>query len=128
MTAMPEREAPHPPECDAGRTRFGDAVQRRESLKLRAREGKFRSVWAGFGFFGLVGWSIVVPTLAGVFLGRWLDRTHPGERSWTLIFLVAGLSLGCLNAWRWIAGVHRELDRELHKDTNSPSQEPRPHE
>ncbi|MBL0890341.1 MAG: AtpZ/AtpI family protein, partial [Gemmatimonadaceae bacterium] len=36
-------------------------------------------------------------------LGRWLDQRNPGGRSFTLALLVAGLCLGCMNAWHWIA-------------------------
>ena len=28
---------------------------------------------------GLVGWSVVVPTLLGAALGIWLDHRHPGQ-------------------------------------------------
>ena len=40
---------------------------------------------------GLIGWSVVVPTLLGAALGIWLDKHHPGKHSWTLALLVAGL-------------------------------------
>ncbi len=95
-----------------GAARFSRAVGQREERLLRSRRKKPGSVWSGFGFFGLVGWAIVVPTLIGAAIGRWLDRTYPGERSWTLALLLAGLVLGCLNAWRWIAGEHREIENE----------------
>jgi ATP synthase protein I len=46
---------------------------------------------------------VTIPTLLGAALGFWLDRHHPGGRSWTLALLAAGLAIGCLNAWRWVA-------------------------
>jgi ATP synthase protein I len=52
--------------------------------------------------FGLVGWAVAVPTLAGVALGLWLDARYPGGPSWTITGLVAGVALGCLNAWWWV--------------------------
>lgn len=52
--------------------------------------------------FGLVGWSVAVPTLLGIALGWWLDRHFPGPPSWTLMFLLLGLALGCYQAWQWI--------------------------
>jgi len=85
---------------------------------LKARRRKTRSPLAGFGLFGLIGWSIVVPTLIGVAIGRWLDRSQPGERSWTLVFLVAGISLGCLIAWRWVRQEHREIENEQVEEEN----------
>jgi ATP synthase protein I len=32
--------------------------------------------------------------------------------SWTLALLIAGLSIGCLNAWRWVD----EQDQAMHGD------------
>ena len=58
---------------------------------------------------GLIGWSVTVPTLAGAALGLWVDHHYPGGHSWTLALLVAGLSLGCLNAWRWLSQQERAI-------------------
>ena len=58
---------------------------------------------------GLIGWSVVVPTLVGAALGIWLDKHHPGEHSWTLMLLVAGLVIGCFNAWHWVAKENKEI-------------------
>jgi ATP synthase protein I len=71
--------------------------------KLRARRHRAPGVWFGLGMMGLVGWSVVVPTLLGAALGLWLDRHYPGGRSWTLALLVVGLAVGCWNAWYWVA-------------------------
>jgi ATP synthase protein I len=79
--------------------------------KLRARQST-QGVWFGLGMMGLVGWSVVVPTLLGTALGLWLDRHHPGAHSWTLALLVAGLALGCLNAWRWVAKESKAMEEE----------------
>ena len=78
-------------------------VGAKAARKLRARRHASSGVWFGLGMMGLIGWSVVVPTLLGAALGLWLDEQHPGEHSWTLALLVAGLALGCLNAWHWIA-------------------------
>ncbi len=72
------------------------------SRKLRARKST-SGVWFGLGMMGLVGWSVVVPTLLGAALGVWLDKHHPGTHPWTLALMVVGLAIGCLNAWYWIA-------------------------
>jgi len=92
--------------------RFREEVRVKAARRLRARRQPPRSVWAGFAFFGLIGWSVVVPTLAGAAVGWWLDRHHPDGRSWTLVLLVAGLVLGCWNAWRWVEQEQREIRRE----------------
>lgn len=81
----------------------------KEARKLRARQEQDRGVWFGLGMFGLVGWSVAIPTLIGIAVGIWVDRTWPSRYSWTLMMLFVGVVLGCLNAWFW---VKRESRRE----------------
>jgi ATP synthase protein I len=71
--------------------------------KLKARMNAGDGVWLGLGMMGLIGWSVVVPTLLGAMIGIWLDRRYSGSHSWTLALIVAGLTLCCLNAWQWVA-------------------------
>jgi ATP synthase protein I len=71
--------------------------------KLKARRDSPAGVWFGLGMMGLIGWSVAIPTLLGAALGIWLDQHYPGDRSWTLALLVAGLAIGCFNAWHWVA-------------------------
>ena len=78
-------------------------VGAKAARKLKARRNATPGVWFGLGTMGLIGWSVVVPTLAGAALGYWLDTYHSGSHPWTLALLVAGLTLGCLNAWHWVA-------------------------
>jgi ATP synthase protein I len=77
-------------------------VAGKEARKLRARREKERSIMFGLGMFGLVGWSVAIPTLIGIAVGIWIDRAYPGPYSWTLMFLIIGIALGCLNAWYWV--------------------------
>jgi ATP synthase protein I len=77
-------------------------VERRAERKAAARSRRPRPVWFGLGMFGLVGWSVTVPTLLGIALGLWLDHRYPGRVSWTLTFLIIGIAIGCWNAWYWI--------------------------
>lgn len=84
-------------------TAFSQEVAAKTARKLKARRNPAHGVWFGLGMMGLVGWSVVVPTLLGAALGIWLDKHHPGKHAWTLALLVAGLAIGCLNAWHWVA-------------------------
>ena len=70
-------------------------MQRKEARKLKARSRHGRGVWFGLGMFGLIGWSVALPALAGVALGAWIDRTWPSRYSWTLMLLLGGIILGC---------------------------------
>jgi ATP synthase protein I len=82
--------------------RFSERVDRKERRKLEARRHRQEGMWFGIGMFGLVGWSVVVPTLIGVALGMWIDATWPSQYSWTLMMLFAGVVAGCFNAWYWV--------------------------
>lgn len=81
---------------------FAREVQGQAKRKLRMQRDGTHGVWFGLGMSGLIGWSVAVPTLMGAMLGLWLDRHHPGTHSWTLMFMVIGLVIGCANAWRWV--------------------------
>ncbi|OPY09258.1 MAG: putative F0F1-ATPase [Syntrophus sp. PtaB.Bin001] len=83
---------------------FHGRVSRREDLKIRGAQDR-EAFWFGLGTFGVVGWSVVIPTLVGVALGVWIDRTWPGRFSWTLMLLIGGVMLGCVNAWYWVKKI-----------------------
>lgn len=91
---------------------LGDTVGAKAARKLKARRDAGQGVWFGLGMMGLIGWSVVVPTLLGAALGIWLDQHYPGKHAWTLALLMAGLALGCLNAWHWVAKEDREMRDE----------------
>ena len=89
---------------------FIQQVGAKETRKLQAH--RTRIIWSGLGLFGLVGWSIVVPTLLGTMLGIWLDKHHPAHHSWTLSLLIIGLCAGCWNAWHWIDKENQKIRRK----------------
>lgn len=97
-------------------TVFRREVRAKAARKLHARRNPTPGIWSGFGMMGLIGWSVVVPTLLGAALGGWLDHRHPGSHSWTLALLVAGLVLGCFNAWRWVANEEKAIQEEQEHD------------
>ena len=65
------------------------------------REGK-HATWLRLGMMSMVGWSIVLPPVAGALLGSWIDATWPGPIPWTPVLLLGGLVVGCLSVWRWM--------------------------
>jgi ATP synthase protein I len=84
--------------------RLGEAVRKRQERRdLWRREGE-RSLGQNLAMIGALGWTVVVPTLLGMFAGRWLDRIFHGGVFWTLGLLVAGLALGCTLAWKRMHG------------------------
>jgi ATP synthase protein I len=84
-------------------------IGQKAARKIKARNST-QGVWFGLGMMGLVGWSVVVPTLLGAALGIWMDGKHLGKYSWTLMFLLMGLMIGCLNAWYWVAKEDKEIN------------------
>lgn len=92
--------------------RLGREVEAQEQRKLRARDQERDGLWFGFASFGLIGWSVAVPTLLGIALGVWLDRRYPSRFSWTLMLLGVGIAVGCLNAWHWVSREHRAIQKQ----------------
>ena len=91
---------------------FSRQVGVKAARKLKAQRTVSRTIWYGLGMMGLVGWSVAVPTLLGAALGIWLDKHHAGRHSWTLMLLLIGLILGCLNAWHCVAKEDRKIREE----------------
>ena len=113
MTDLPERERP------TNRPVFSREVGAKAARKLKAQRHSTPGVWSGLGMMGLIGWSVVVPTLLGAAIGGWLDKYYSGRHSWTLALLIAGLAIGCFNAWQWVVKEHhamREDDEEKTDD------------
>ena len=97
----PEKSAPS----------LSEEVGAQAQRKLKARRSA-NGVWFGLGMMGLIGWSVAIPTLLGAALGIWLDQHYAGKHPWTLALLMAGLTIGCLNAWHWVAKEDREMKDE----------------
>lgn len=82
--------------------RTADEIARRAERMRASRDNPGPSPLRGFGTFGMIGWSVVVPTVGGAFLGLWLDRVVPREFSWTIALILGGAVLGGLIAWAWV--------------------------
>jgi len=91
---------------------FIEKIERKEKRKLRAQRKKGQGIWFGLGLFGVIGWSVMIPTVIGIAVGIWADKKWPGQISWTLTFLFAGIILGCLNAWYWVEKERKEIEEE----------------
>jgi ATP synthase protein I len=99
---MPEPEtAPNDTIPAFARNMIHQVAVRVARLK-RAGDREYSGRWRAPAIIGLVGWSVVLPMLAGIAIGRWIDRTWPSRHSWTLMLLVGGLLFGCAAAWSHI--------------------------
>ena len=75
-------------------------MRTRRERRARWQEKGERSIGQNLAMIGVLGWTIVTPTLIGVFAGRWLDREFGSGVFCTLGLLVAGLAIGCCLAWK----------------------------
>jgi ATP synthase protein I len=89
--------------------RFVEKVAQKESLRIKGLKHKDETVWFGLGMFGIVGWAVAIPTLIGIALGLWIDRTWPSRYSWALMFLIIGVVIGCINAAYWVRKVRNTI-------------------
>jgi ATP synthase protein I len=110
MNRTPEEKLP---EADS---RLSREIGAKAARKLKAQRQSVPGIWFGLGMMGLIGWSVAIPTLLGASLGLWLDRHYAGSHSWTLALLVAGLVLGCWNAWHWVSREQAEMHEEEEDD------------
>jgi ATP synthase protein I len=108
---VPEKD----PTLSSATQSFSRAVGAQEQRKLQARQ-RHAHVWSGLGMLGVIGWSVCLPTMLGAWLGQWLDKRQPGTHAWTLALLVAGLCLGCANAWHWITKEQNAIHRGQEDD------------
>ena len=93
MTSSPDKPSPDKPRRD-----IVGSARRMKS----ARDHPGASPLRGIGTFGMIGWSIVVPTVGGAFLGLWLDRVAPQGFSWTIGLILGGVVLGAFIAAVWV--------------------------
>lgn len=91
---------------------FSEEIGLEEQRKLRVLRHLHEPIWLGFSVSGVIGWGIVVPSLAGLTVGAWLDSKHPGKHSWTLSLFAAGLLLGCFHAGYWMNKEWRSIRAE----------------
>lgn len=79
----------------------------RDVGRLERREPSAASFWRSLSVLGTVGWSIALPAAAGAWLGHRLDLQLESGVRFTLMFLVAGVMLGSVVAWR-VVREHRK--------------------
>jgi ATP synthase protein I len=90
---------------------------RREAERMqRARARRPESPLRGLSAFGVVGWSVALPTVLGALLGLWLDRAAPQTFSWPLALMLGGLVVGVIVAWDWVARENRKTQGEQAPD------------
>lgn len=83
----------------SGKKKLVRAIRKREREQRRWETEGERSVWRNLAMFGALGWLIVIPTLIGVVIGRWLDRTFETGITLTAAGIFVGICIGGYLAW-----------------------------
>lgn len=78
-----------------------DAARR----EARGREVPEPSLGSRLGQIGILGWTTVLPTLAGLAIGRVLDRIFGTRVFFSAPLLMLGAAAGLWFAWKW---MHRQ--------------------
>lgn len=83
-----------------GREEMEDAIRRRQLRReIWEKEGE-RPIWKNMSMIGALGWLIVVPTLIGVFAGRWIDDRFETGVTFSSALTFLGVCIGFYLAWR----------------------------
>ena len=99
--------------------RSADDIRRSTERLQRARKQPGTRPLRGIGAFGMIGWSVAVPAVAGAFLGLWLNKVAPQNFSWPIALILGGIVVGVIIAWNWIDKETPKADGgDKHKDSN----------
>jgi len=88
-------------EAPDSRKVFVSEIERRRRRK--EENDRDTSFWRSVGMMGTVGWSVALPTAIGTLFGRWLDSRLQSGYVFMIFFMLVGVALGCVIAWRMIS-------------------------
>ena len=74
--------------------RIGRAARQARSQERTARDEPEPSLGSRLGQIGILGWSIVIPTLMGLVIGHWLDRHFGTGVFFSAPLLMIGAAFG----------------------------------
>ncbi|MFA5663303.1 AtpZ/AtpI family protein [Castellaniella sp.] len=97
-----------------------DPIRRQARRMGRARSRPPYSSLQGLSAFGVIGWSVAIPTVGGALLGLWLDRVAPQSFSWPIALMLGGLVIGIIVVSNWVS---RE-SRRARDDDSEPGIQP----
>jgi ATP synthase protein I len=83
-----------------GRNEMQEAIRKRQARRKAWESEGERPLWKNLSMIGALGWLVVLPTLLGVFIGRWLDEVFASGVTFSGALTFAGACLGFYLAWR----------------------------
>jgi ATP synthase protein I len=90
---------------DRHENNLAEAARQAAERERRGREDPEPSLGRRLGQIGILGWTIVVPALIGLFAGRAIDRAFGTGIFFSAPMLMLGVAFGFWSAWRW---MHRQ--------------------
>ena len=91
--------------------RIARAARQANLRERRGRDEPEPSLGSRLGQIGILGWSIVIPTLLGLVIGHWLDRHFGTGVFFSAPLLMIGAAFGMWSAWKW---MHRQTRSKNH--------------
>ncbi|HEY8160701.1 MAG: AtpZ/AtpI family protein [Methylocystis sp.] len=83
--------------------RLADAARKAATREHERRRDPEPSLGRRLGQIGVLGWTIVTPTLLGLFVGRWLDKNMHSGVFFSAPLVMLGAALGLWLAWKWMS-------------------------
>ncbi len=75
----------------------------RQARRMRQADRDRRTLLAQTAYIGTLGLMLVLPVVAGAYLGRWLDGLAAGYSiRWTLSMIFLGVIIGGINVYLFI--------------------------
>ena len=87
--------------------RVEQAARRAAERAARGARDPEPSLGARLAQIGVLGWAILTPTLAGLALGRWLDRLYATRVFFSAPLVMIGAAAGFWFAWKWMQSPTR---------------------
>jgi ATP synthase protein I len=106
-----KRAEPNPPDApnenpvDTARAPDDSVARAARQAMQREAQGRAEpepSLGSRLGQIGILGWTIVVPTLLGLVIGHWLDRHFGTGVFFAAPLLMVGAGFGLWSAWKWM--------------------------
>lgn len=84
------------------RRRLAESVDQ-QAERLKRAEQERPTLLAQTRFIGTIGLLLIVPMIAGAYLGRWLDGKLPGYAvHWTVSMIFLGIVVGAVNVYYFV--------------------------
>jgi ATP synthase protein I len=74
-----------------------------KAKRLETAEEEKSTILSHTVFLGTLALLFIIPVIAGIYLGRWIDEQLAGySYRWSISLLMTGIVLGCINVYFYI--------------------------